>query len=338
MESVLDFVGDQLYLIAVGIFAVASFWILVRSRRKQPRSSNNVGLPGLRTAAIASVASVAILALVIFALGWLLRGIFWDTYPTTSTPPTADPAGRANESIIGLLWLASIPGVTFLAVLDLYAFRPPRPEEQAGAAKSYGVLGTLCSLLLLGGALLVPVLIDSAAASAAERDAREETDNVARQVKARSAGLAMEVSVVDADLGATTENGKVVEHLTLDITVRSATEIELRREEDGSGSNLLLLNPAYAPDAGYTPPMYLKLKGLPPVIPAGFSATYRLDVPVDGTFPADLLPQPDPVTTGPWGAELVLYDRSPGPTRITSTGPTTLWYQTSTDFTISDVP
>jgi hypothetical protein len=333
VESVLDFVRDQLYLIAVGIFAVASFGIISWSRRRQLRSSGRFGLAGLRTAAIASVAAVVILALVLLPIGWLVSRL---TYPT-STPQPMDPAVLALDAIVGLLWLVSIPGVTFLAVLDLYAVRPPRLENQAGAAKSYAVLGTLCSLLLMGGALLVPALIDGAAASAAARDAQEETASHTREVKARSAGLALEVTVVDAELGAPTENGKFVEQLTLDITVRSATEIELRQGDNGLGSNGLLLDPAYAPDAGYTPPMYLDLKELPTHIPAGFNATYRIDVPVEGTFPADHL-QPDPVTTGSWGATLVLYDRYPGRTFKTSVGSFTLWYETSTDFTVSDAP
>ena len=336
MESVLDFVGDQLYLIAVGIFAVASVTIISWSRRRQPRSSGRFGLAGLRTAAIASVVSVGILALLVIIGIMLIGGLVGSGY-TTSTPQPVDPAGLALDAIVGLLWLVSIPGVTFLAVLDLYAVRPPRPEVQAGAAKSYAVLGTLCSFLLMGGALLTPVLIDdaaaAAAASAAARDAQEETANHTREVEARSAGLALEVSVVDAELGAPTENGKFLERLTLDITVRSVTEIELRQEEDGFGSNRLLLDPAYAPDAGYTPPMYLELKELPTRIPAGFSATYRLDVPVDGT-----LPQADPVTTGSWGAKLVLYDRYPGRTFKTSVGSLSLWYETSAHFTVSDVP
>jgi hypothetical protein len=335
VESVLDFVGDQLYLVTVAAFAVASLGIISWSRRRQPRSSGRFGLAGLRTAAIASVVSVVILALLLIIGLNLIGGLVGSGY-TTSTPQPVDPAGLARDSIIGLLWLVSIPGVTFLAVLDLYAVRPPRPEDQAGVAKWYAVLGTLCSLLLMGGALLVPVLIDDAAASAAAskaaRDAREETDNHTREVEARSAGLALEVSVVDAELGAPTDGGKIVEQLTLDITVRSATEIELRQGPDGFGSNGLLLDPAYAPDAGYTPPMSLELKGLPTVIPAGFSATYRLDVPVDGT-----LPEADPVTTGPWSARLVLYDRSPGRTFKTSVGSITLWYETSTDFTVFDM-
>lgn len=332
MESVLDFVGDQLYLVTVAAFAVVSIGIINWSRRRQPRSSGRFGLAGLRTATIAGVVSVVILALLLIIGLNLIGGLVGSGY-TTSTPQPVDPAGLARDAIVALLWLVSIPGVTFLAVLDLYAILPPRPEDQAGVAKSYVVLGTLCSLLLMGGALLVPVLIDdaaaSAAASAAARDAREETDAHTREVEARSAGLSIVVTVVDAELGAPTANVKIVEQLALDISVRSATEIELRQGDDGFGSNRLLLDPAYAPDAGSTPPMYLELRELPTVIPSGFSATYRLDVPANETFP-----DADPVTTGPWGATLVLYDRSPGRTFKTSVGSFTLWYETSTDFTV----
>lgn len=334
MESVPDFLVDQLYLISVAVFAAASFGIIRRSRRGQPRSGGRVGLAGLRTAAIASVVSVAVLALVVVSLGWLLRAMCWENC-ASPTPSTVDQSGRIWDNIIGILWLISIPGVTFLAVLDLFAIRPPDTRDQTRDARSYAVLGTLFSLFLISVSLLVPVVIDGARSAAAERDAREAGDQLAREIEARSTGLSIDVAVVDPGLGTATQNGHQVDRLALDIRLRSATEIELRESEDGFGLNLLLLDPAYAPGADYSPPMYLEWTNLPTHIPAGFDATYRLDVPVAGTFPANGL-QPDPVTTGLWGIQLTLFDRDPGPARMTTNGPSELRYEVEASFTVPD--
>jgi hypothetical protein len=237
----------------------------------------------------------------------------------------------------GLFWLLSVPFVAFLAVLDSYAIWPPRLEKQARVSMSYAVLGILFSASLLGMSFFVRLQVDDAIASAAERDAREASAEVAREVEARSAGLSMEVTVVDVELGATTQNGRIVSRLTLDVTIRSATAIDLRDTTEGGEDQALELLPAYAPDAGYTPPMYLEWAEVPSHIPAGFEGTYRLEVPVAGTMPAGHM-QPDPVTTGEWEARLALFDRSPGPARVTSNGSVTLWFETSTAFTVSDGP
>jgi hypothetical protein len=341
VESVLHFVGDQLYLIAVAVFAVASFGIISWSGRGQLRSSGRTGLAGVRTAAIASAVPVVILVLllliIVVPLNGLIGGLVGSGY-TASTSRPVDPAGLARDAIVGLLWLVSIPGVTFLAVLDLYAVRPPRPEDQAGAAKSYAVLGTLCSLLLMGGALLAPVLIEAAAASAALRDKEAAFDQLQREIDARSAGLTMEITVVDANFGAPTQNGRVVEHLTLDVRVRSATEIDLRQGEDGIGrQSLWLMSQGPRADgttSGTNAVVDADLQEMPTHIPAGFDATYRLEVPV---APEERQP-PNPAATGTWTAFLSLQDRSPGPARETSIGWLELSYETTARFTVTDAP
>ena len=334
--SVLDHVGDQLYLIAVVLFAAVSLVIIRRSRRGEALPGS-VFVTGLRTAAIASAVSAALLVTVLLAIAWALRGLFvssyyYGDYPAP-TPPQVDLTTQAMSALYWLLWLISVPGVSFLAVLDLYALRPPPPRGPARVAVPYGALGVLTSALLLGATLYVPVLVDDANASAAERAARAASENLARDVEARSAGLSLLVTVVDVGFGAETENGRIVEHMTLDISIRSATDIALRGSEHGFGSNLLLLNPAYAPGAGYTPPMYLEWDDLPIDIPAGFTDTFRLEVPVTGTFPTGHT-QPDPVTSGPWSADLMLFDRSPGPALMTTVGAVEPYYKTSTKFEV----
>jgi hypothetical protein len=340
VASVLDFVRDQLYPITAVVFATASFGLILRSRRRRP--PDDVPLAGLRTAAIASVVSAALLAVGVLAIAWVLRGLLTWTYyygdGPAPTPPQVDPTTQLLNALSLLAWFVSVPVVTFLVVLDLYAMRPPRPEGPSRVALPYGALGVLISALLFAVTLYIPVAVDDANATAAARDAardaRAASEELARYVEERSAGLSIEVTVVDVGFGAATQKGRIVEHVTLDIRLRSATAIALPTSEDGFGSNLLQLYPAYAPDAGYTPPMYLEWKDLPADITAGFDATFRLDVPVTGTFPADQT-QPDPVTSGSWSAELMLHDRSPEPARTTSVGPVEPYYSTSTTFVIS---
>jgi hypothetical protein len=329
----LDFVVDQLYLILVAAFAVASFAIM-RSRRREQRSRGTVGLAGVRTAAIASVVSVVVLALVtivvVLTLGGLIRAATGSAY-SAAAPPTIDPASQARDILFGLLWLMSIPGVTFVAVLDLYAISPPGPNDPR-AAQRYAVIATLFSFLLLAGALFVPVLVDEANASAAERDAEQAFVQLRHDIEARSAGLSMVVDVVDADLGGPTQNGRIVEHLTLDITVRSATDIELRTVGD---QNLRLESEGPRADGttyGTNAVIYLDWGELPAHMPAGFNATYRLEVPI---APEDQR-KTDPAATGSWKAVLGLQDRSPGPARVTSMGRLELRYETATSFIVSD--
>jgi hypothetical protein len=335
-----DLVVDQLYLITVAVFAVASFGIILRSRRRRPPSSDRVGLAGLRTAVLASIVPVAILALVLLIVALTLGGLigtFAGSGYTAPTPPTVDPVSRARDNLIGLLWLVSIPGVTFLAVLDLYAIWPPGSED-AGAAKRYAVRGTLFSLFLLGVGLLAPVLFDEAAASSAKRDAEVAFDQLQRDIEARSAALSVEVTVVDAGLGAGTKNGRVVEHLTLDVRVRSTTDIELRQGADGIGQQVMWLQAdGLRADGiiGTLARVDIDWEELPVHMPAGFDTTYRIEVPIKRSEQFDAT---NPAATGSWRLIMYLQDRSPGPERLTSMGLRELDYETRTDFTVADTP
>jgi hypothetical protein len=352
---VLEFVVDQLYLIAVAVFAGASFVIIRRSRRGGHASSGTPGVAGLRTAAIASIMPVLILALLVMALGWLLRGLFWDSYPGSAPPPVVDPVKQVADNLIALLTLVAIPGVTFLAVLDLYAVRPPRPEHRSGDAKSFAVLGTLFSLVLFGGTLLVSTMIVEAVDAAARRDAEAaasaQTDAEAAAREARSAGLSIEVTVADVEVGPQTEQGRVLTRLTLDVTVRSATAIDLSQAKRGVEAGLLLYN-GNAADvrAGLALPYYGEITegmGLPAHIPAGFETTYRLDVPTAWSCPkgshvlvAEECEAPDygggpdfnPPVPGPWQATFVFSND------FQFDDPRYLDYTTRTDFTVGEVP
>lgn len=336
-----DLAVDQLYLITVAVFAVASFGIILRSRRRQPSSSGRVGLAGLRTAVLASIVPVVILALVLFMVALTLGGLigtFAGSGYAAPTSPTVDPASWARDNFIGFLGLIAIPGVTFLAVLDLYAIWPPGSED-SGAAKRYAVRGTFFSLLLLGVGLLVPVVMDEAARSGAKRDAAEAFDQLQRDIEARSAALSVEVTVVDAGLGASTKNGRIVEHLTLDVRVRSTTDIELRQGEDGIGQQVLWLQADGLRADGLNGTLArvdVDWKELPVHMPSGFDTTYRLEVPIKS---AEQFDDTNPAATGSsWTLNMYLQDRSPGPERKTSMGLRELDYETETSFTVSETP
>lgn len=348
--SVPAFLVDQLYLIVVGVFAVASIGILGWSRRRNGPSSGTPGLAGLRTAAIAGVLPVVVLALLLvvvaITLGGLIRGLAGSGYPAP-TPPPVDPAIRLRDNLIGFLWFLSIPGVAFLAVLDLYAIRPPHPED-SGAAKRYAVRGTAFSLFLLGSTILASTMINDAVDAAARRDAEEvasakrDADALARE--ARSAGLSIVVTVVDAEHGERTDDGRLLSRLTLDVTLRSATDIELSPTRGGAQAARLSL---YNHDVYYGE--LTQGMSLPARLPAGFETTYRLNVPMEWScrqsghvfvaVPCDTaaelaagLRDPNPAVTGAWDATLVFSNDVP------YDDPRRLNYDTATDFTVADVP
>jgi hypothetical protein len=107
-----------------------------------------------------------------------------------------------------------------------------------------------------------------------------------------------------------------VEHLTLDVTVRSATDIRLRQTKEGVVNQAIWISPS--PPRGFSVDVTGGV-GLPTHIPAGFDTTYRLDV-VGG----------HPATTGPWEARLLLI----GPDDAGSP----IHYETTTSFTVADAP
>ena len=96
-------------------------------------------------------------------------------------------------------------------------------------------------------------------------------------VEARSAGLSMVITVADAQLGEPTTDGRIVSHLTLDVTLRSTTDIQLRQADPGFTNHWINVTP---PGTGF-PIQPERGLGLPTHIPAGSDETYRLEVPID---------------------------------------------------------
>jgi hypothetical protein len=265
---------DQLFLIVLAIFAVASL-VIVGSLRTRLRASIAADPRGMRNAAIAGVALSALPA---FANTFLAAAYL---------VPTSRQGFVADYLLLPFLYLASLVS---LAVLDSYAIWPARPGKGSGA-----VGRGLLSLLFVGAGVLATAAVASGAARVAEQTAQAEESQA---VKARSAALSMVITVVDAELGASTVNGRIVSHLTLDVAIRSTTDIELRQDEPGFGYNWITLVP---PGTGFSVQPEGGL-GLPAHIPAGSEETYRLEVPVEELR----LDPADGYTTGVWTALLFL--------------------------------
>jgi hypothetical protein len=325
--SVIHLVADQFHLITFAVFAAASFFIIRRSRREPARLPEPTGLAAVRTAAIASAVSLALLVIGGLALAWMLRGLLSTGYSYRNYPAPAppEPVSQALAIFSALVLGLVIPAAVFLAVLDIYAIWPPRSRDRAGAAgRAFG------GMFLVVVGVLVSDQIQGAVASAAEREAKTEER---RAIEARSAGLSMVVTVVDAQLGEPTENGRIVSHLTLDIAFRSATEIQLLQTEPGAPGNQWITLVPPRPSVGVQPRGGL---GLPTHIPTGFDATYRLEVPVDEMTATTDVPAPgreaaDLFTTGRWEALLFLTGAQGEPG-------SRFMYETTAPFVVLDAP
>ena len=178
--SVLDLIADQFYPIVFAVFAAASAWIILRSRRRRAAgSSGTVGVAGIRTATIATVATAVLVMLVWFALAWvlhrLLDGYYYGDGPRPAPPPLT-PLALLGSVLLPVTWVA----VPFLAVLDVYALWPARSDDRAGAA-ARAVLG----LFLVAVSVLVGSKIRGAVATATG-EATKVADE--RALEARSAG------------------------------------------------------------------------------------------------------------------------------------------------------
>ncbi len=290
---------DQIFLIVLAVFAAASL-VIVGSLRTRLRASIAADPRGMRNALIAGVALSALLACanVLVAVAALI--------------PSSREGFWAQYLLVPFLYLA---GLVSLALLDSYAIWPARPGNR-GAAVARGLL----SFIFVVAGVFTIASAASGAAQVAEQAAQEEESEA---VKARSAGLSMVISVVDAQLGASTVNGRIVSHLTLDVAIRSTTGIELRQAEPGSGYHWINVAP---PGTGFPLQPEAGL-GLPAHIPAGSDETYRLEVPID-----ELRLEPsDEFTTGTWTASLFLEGSGGAP----GSRP---MYETRTSFVVPDTP
>ena len=291
---------DNVFLIAFALFAAASLVIIGSPLRKGLRASVVADLTGVILGLAAGVALSTLLAFAnaIVAIAALV--------------PTSREGFFGQYVLLPFLYVASL--VSF-AVLDSFAIWPLRSGRRVGAV-ARGFLGTVF-VVVVGFALTAAA---SRAGQVAEQAARAEESQA---VEARSAGLSMAITVVDARLGSPTVNGKIVSHLTLDVTIRSTTEIQLRQAEPGFGYHWINVAP---PGTGFPLQPEAGL-GLPAQIPAGSDATYRLEVPID-----ELRLEPaDEFTTGTWTASLFLEGSGGAP----GSPP---MYVTRTSFVVPDVP
>ena len=150
------------------------------------------------------------------------------------------------SSVLAGVWLpVLVVGVSVsLAVLDLYAIEPPRPGDRPGAVKR-ALLGqslVLMAILVGGG---IHTAMHAAAAEQALTEDRAAWAAEMRAVEARSTGLSIVVTILDVTLGETTDNGRIVFHLTLDVRVRSTTSIRQARED--LANQVIWLEPPQAP-------------------------------------------------------------------------------------------
>jgi hypothetical protein len=272
VETELRFVAGLVPPVAIGAFVAGSLALILWSARRSPAGSNAGVFSGLVPGVTAGV--------LLFVPAVILYAVVASLDPAASR---FDDFGQ--EALLAFVFIV---GPITLAVLDLYAIWPPVRRTRAGAAGRAFVgviLVVSCTTLL---AWIVTAL-DSAAFD--EYLAAEK-----RALEARSAGLSMEVAVVDTVLGDSTDNGQVVSRLTLDITVRSTTSVQLLPLTEPEFVNQeLWIGPAGFVSVG------VGAVGLPTYIRAGFEETYRVYPVLSNEIGID-----EDYTTGAWEAKLDL--------------------------------
>ena len=290
----LHFVADLVWPVALGAFVIVSLGLIASSARRRPAASTAGVLPGLVPALVAGVLiSVPIV---------LLTAFFASYYSPDDLP----------QQVLSAFLLSA--GPVALSVLDVYAIWPPL-RRTVGGAIARASIGVVLSVAVLGVISHAFSIVNSAAADegiVAERLA----------VEARSAGLSIHVEVVNAELGETNANGRLVSHLTLDITLRSTTQIQNSplTDEDFIGESVWIKR---ADSFGLQ--VTKDFFGLPADIPAGFDETYRVDEALSKMELAEYY------TTGPWEANLNLM----GP--LDEEG-FPIFYEVRTVFTVPEAP
>jgi hypothetical protein len=300
---------EPITLVAFAVFAAVSLVILRWLPGRPGRPARLAAPAGMKTAAIAGIVSGVLVAVALLPLVFI--GLAFGG-------PLSNPVGAVLGGF-GIPVLVVAGSVVF-AVLDLYAIQPPRPGDPAGAVKRALLAQSLVlAVILVGGGIRTSM--ETAAAEQALADQRAAWAAEMRAVEARSTGLSVAVYLVDATLGERTADGRVVTHLTLDVTIRSATAIELRQATEGLTNQGLWLEPPYGPYVDVHDGL-----SLPTHIPAGLAETYRLDVPVSRSDEYQ-----DPQTTGQWEATLNLI----GPD---SSLESPISHQAKTTFDVPDTP
>jgi hypothetical protein len=176
-----------------------------------------------------------------------------------------------------------------LSVLDVYAIWPP-VRRTFGDAAGRATLGVILAVVLVGFWSGIRSGLNSATSPSAAA-VNEYLAAERRAVEARSAGLSIHVAVLDVTLGATNSNGRLVSYLTLDITVRSTTQIQVfpLNESDPITTQGGWIRRADSLGFNVT----RGFLGLPAHIPAGFDETYRVKAPLSTRVGAEYY------TTGP---------------------------------------
>ena len=300
MESELRFAAGLVVPVAIGAFVAVSLALIIWSARRRPAGPRAGVFAGLIPGLTAGV--------LVFVPVLLLYVIF-----ESLSPPGDRWRGFGLEVLQAFVFIV---GPITLAVLDLYAIAPPI-QQSLPAAVGRAVLGVILIISLTAVFSGITTTLDSAAHE--EYLAAQQ-----RALEARSAGLSMEVVVVDTVLGDVTDKGRAVSHLTLDITVRSATTIQLLPlTEPDLVNQVVVIGPVDAPI--HMASFHIEGLGLPTHIRAGLDETYRVSAVL---FTAV---NPEYFTTGPWRARLDLtglYDQEGYP----------ITYETTTAFTVSGDP
>ena len=302
------FLDDNFLLIALAV--AGALYAISRWATRRRVGTSTAALPGIGPALAAGILSSALIAfasLVLNPLGWLVN----------------------RDRQFEFLWLplSVTAAVVTLAVLIVYAIWP-RPGSGAGADRRafIGALAAVSVIFVVGGAL------GSAAGREAEA-ARIQADAAEKRAVAdRSSALSIVVRVVDARLGGSSpQGGRIVSHLNLVISVRSTSDIRLIAGEQGA-NHWMNLSPETVATIGVQPEQKLTL---PTHLPAGFDASYPLEVPIDeltwSDVPISGREAADKYTTGPWTARLSLYGAH-------ELGTPQVIYTTTTSFTVEDAP
>jgi len=294
-SSTLYFLADLVLPIAFGAFIVASLVLIVWSARRHRETPVAGGLPGLFPAGIAGVVVSAPLIAV---------NVFLSSYYSPETSPLE----------IAVFTFVLFAGPVALSVLDVFAIWPPTRRTVGGA------VGRAVGGVVLAIALTMIFTKINSTVSAAAFD--KHMDEARSAVAARSAGLSMEVVVVGVKLGAANENGRLVDNITIDLTIRSADEIQLREAhpDQSSFNQQTRIGPAAFAAFDVSPRLHL-----PTLIPAGFEQTYRLTASLSA---ADWREE---YVAGPWEARVQLF----GPLDEMNL---TIDYSVTTTFTVSDAP
>lgn len=293
-SSTLFLIQDLVWPVLLGAFVLVSL-ALILSMAIRRRGTGLAGLPGVVPAIVAGI----VVSLPLIALSALLS--------------YGKPADRILSEVV-LPGFLQIGGTVVLCVLDVYALFPPARRTGAGAI-GRAFVGVVLSVGLFGVILNAYTTMNGVAGDAYLEEQR-------RAVAARSEGLSLEVAVVGVKLGAVNENGRLVDNITIDLTVRSADDVQLHEPHPAPGGDNqeMRIGPATFPT--FNPSSGLHL---PTLIPAGFEETYRITARLSADELAEYY------VAGPWEARVYLYG-------LLDDDNLTMDYRVTTTFTVSGMP